>query len=64
MGSCINPFIYATTIPGFKKIVKNNLIRCGCIRGELSQLTQLNTNDIYPTKPKDNNKQELILIVN
>ena len=41
MGSSINPFIYATTIPGFKAFLQNRLIRFGCMKGEVSQMTQM-----------------------
>ena len=56
LGSCINPFIYATTIPGFKQIVKNSLINYGFSKGEVSILTMETTNNLN-TKTKDNTKQ-------
>ena len=45
IGSCINPFIYATTIPGFKAMLRNRLIHFGCMKGELSQMTETETSD-------------------
>ena len=60
MGSCINPFIYATTIPGFKKIVKNSLIRYGCIKDEVSQFPQMEMTGNWTSKTKDKTKEELI----
>ena len=45
MGSSINPFIYATTIPGFKAMLQNHLIRFRCMKGEVSQMTQTETSE-------------------
>ena len=49
----MNPFIYATTIPGFKAMIRNGLIRYGCTKGEVSHLPQMETTDNWTSKGKD-----------
>ena len=60
IGSCINPFIYATTVPGFKKMVNNFSIRYGCKKGEVSQLTQMGTTDNWSSNTKVKSNPALI----
>ena len=45
LASCINPFIYATTIPGFKAMVQNRMVRYGIMKGEVSPVTQMETSN-------------------
>ena len=61
VGSCVNPFIYATTIPGFRKMVKNYFVRYGCHQeGEVPTSIYVKTTDDWNIKEKIEIKLALV----